>query len=63
MKKTYQIPVLTVVSVKTQHILADSPVVFNNNLGGGGSGGSGGVSGSQGLARQHSVWGDDEEEE
>ena len=61
MKKTYQIPVLTVVSVKTQHILADSPVVFNNNLGGGGSGG--GVSGSQGLARQHSVWGEDEEEE
>jgi hypothetical protein len=61
MKKTYQIPVLTVVSVKTQHILADSPVVFNNDLGGGGSGGS--VNGSQGLARQHSVWGEDEEEE
>lgn len=62
MKKTYQIPVLTVVSVKTQHILAGSPDGFNNNLGGGGSGSSG-VSGGQGLARQHSVWGEDEEEE
>jgi len=62
MKKTYQTPALTVVSVKTQHILAGSPDGFNNKLNGGGSGGGSGVSGSQALTRQHSVWGDDEEE-